>query len=197
MYREGRNMAIRSEPQNDIKERSMGFVHYYGRPEWLTDEILEELRAEARRRRGQASDVERQAHARVGACGSRFASSREMLRLIAVSVRPACPTGNANYLYYDSPGSGIDPHIDSVDFPLQVLLMIDHHGFTNQRSSLVIFPNGPRDPVPIVLDPGHLVLFDAASVYHGRTSVSPGERLVLLGAGYRAENPEADSCRSR
>lgn len=190
-------MAIGSEPQNDIKERSKGFVHYYGRPEWLTDEILEELRTEAHRRRSQASDVERQAHARVGVRGSRFASSREILRLIDISVGPACPTGNANYLYYDSPGCGIDPHIDSADFPLQVLLMIDHHGFTNQRSSLVIFPSGPTDPVPIVLDPGHLVLFDAASVYHGRTGVGPGERLVLLGAGYRAEDPGTGSCRSR
>jgi hypothetical protein len=169
---------------DDAVARSKGFVHYRGRPDWLTDITLERLKAEASDLRAHATQVDRQAHSPVGPQGRMLASSPEMLGLVADSIAAVRPSGNANYLYYDSLAAGIDPHIDSPDFPLQVLLMLWHEGFTEQRSSLVVFPEGPKRPVPVVLDPGELVLFSAASVYHGRTSVQPDECLTLMGTGY-------------
>jgi hypothetical protein len=95
------------------------------------------------------------------------------------------PSGNANYLYYDRPGAKIDPHTDSPDFPLQVLLMLDQSGYTStRRSALVIFPDGPKSAVSITLDPGQLILFRASEVVHGRTSTGTEERATLIGAGF-------------
>jgi hypothetical protein len=167
-----------------IADRTQGFVRYRGRPDWLTEPALAALVDESARLRASAGDVGRQAHSPAGPVARGFARSTRLLDLVTGHAGPVRPSGNANYLYYDKAGAGIDPHIDSPDFPWQVLLMLTHSGYGERRSSLVVFPDGPSNPVPVVLDPGELVLFRAASVYHGRTNAIEGERLVLLGVGY-------------
>jgi hypothetical protein len=172
----------------DVIARAQGFVCHHGRPAWLDQQLLDELVAEATDRRSAATQIERQAHSEAGPRAQAFARSDRLVGLVAQAAsRPPMgvrPSGNANFLYYDQPGAGIDPHMDSPDFPLQVLLMLEHEGYGERRSALVVFPDGPKDPVRVVLDPGELVVFRAASVFHGRSRVSPGERLTLLGIGY-------------
>jgi hypothetical protein len=95
------------------------------------------------------------------------------------------PSEDANYLYYEQPGAGIEPHIDRSEFAAQILIMIEHYGFSQHRSRLAVFPDGPQRPVFVPLEPGELVLFRAAEVVHGRTPVGSGEVARLLGIGFR------------
>jgi hypothetical protein len=168
----------------DAIRQTKGYVHYYGRPEWLGDMVLDLLCAEAARVRPRAIQVGRQAHSGVGEIGREVSRSARVMQLIAERAGPVRASGSANYLYYDEPKAGIDPHIDGPDFPLQILLMLEHTGYTEPRSALVVFPDGPKSAVRLPLEPGELVLFSAASVYHGRTSVGAGERLLVAGFGY-------------
>lgn len=164
---------------------SRGTVRYTGRPDWLTTPILDELAAEAVAMRGTAvQNSQLQFGARAGERALTFARSPEVLGLIDefTSRRPACKEGT--YLYYERPGAGIAPHIDRPEFTLQILLMLRHSGYGHRRSSLAIFPDGPKSAIYFPLEPGELILFQAANVTHGRTATSEGEIVNLLGLGY-------------
>jgi hypothetical protein len=172
-------------PASDVPARTRGLVCYVGRPEWLSDEHVTAMLAESLAFRAHATVVRSQAHCPVGPAGKAFTQAAELHRLIENHVGNVVPSGNSNYLYYDEPGAKIDPHTDSPDFPLQVLLMLHQSGYTSaRRSALAVFPEGPESIMRITLDPGHLVLFKAAEVVHGRTSAGPGERITLIGAGF-------------
>jgi hypothetical protein len=169
---------------DELLTRTAGRVLFRGRPAWIDERLVEDLREEAAALRGEAQQIERQLHGFAGPRGHGLATCSSLTELVTDLAGPVRPSGNANYLYYDQAGAGIDPHIDSPDFPLQVLFMVDHQGYEERRSTLVVFPTGPQEPVPVPLDPGELVLFRAASIVHGRTSVGEAERAVLLGIGY-------------
>jgi hypothetical protein len=176
----------------EIPVKSRGLVYYVGRPDWLRDSDIAAMLAEAREARPRATVVRLQAHCPVGAAGMAFAQAGELYELIQGYAGHVIPSGNANYLYYDRPGAKIDPHIDSPDFPLQILLMLQQSGYTDtQRSALVVFPEGPESAIRITLDPGELVLFRAADVVHGRTSIGTEEKATLIGAGYLPVSQES------
>ncbi|CAL9571721.1 hypothetical protein SUDANB95_04808 [Actinosynnema sp. ALI-1.44] len=158
---------------------------YRGRPDWLTDDVLKGLVDEAAALRPGAVLLHRQHHAPCGPVASAFADSADLHALIREHAGPAAPAGRANYLYYDDPGQGIDPHIDHGDFQLNVLLTLDHQAENRSRSHLVLFPHGPEKPLRIDQRPGELVLFWATAVVHARTNVGPGEQVRNIGIGYQ------------
>jgi hypothetical protein len=158
---------------------------YKGRPDWLTDGLFSRLLTESWECRQGARLIDRQFHRKCGPVAAQFARSAEMLALVGRYGGTAAPSAEAaNYLYYEREGDGIDPHIDADEFTLNVLLLLVHEGDT-RRSSLVLFPAGPKRPVRVDLNPAELVLFRAGSVVHGRTGLAAGERVHLIGMGYR------------
>lgn len=172
---------------DEMRHRARGHLLHKGRPDWLDDALLRSLAAEAAGLRPGAERVDRQFHCPVGPAGRSFARSTEMQQLLDPLAPGVRPTGNANYLYYDRPAAGIPRHKDSSDFPLQVLAMVDHAGWTStDRSALLLYPDGPDDaPLRVVLEPGELVFFRASEIFHARTPLGTTERLTLIGAGYR------------
>jgi hypothetical protein len=159
---------------------------YYGRPEWLGEEILADLAAEAEQLRRDAVLLRRQHHSPGGPKAFEFANSAELHALIRTHAGPAHESERANYLYYDEPGQGIDPHADVDAFQLNVLMTIEHLHDGGPGSTLVLFPRGPEHPVRIHQKPGELVLFWATEVFHARTKVTGTERVLNLGIGYQA-----------
>ncbi|NJK32240.1 MAG: hypothetical protein HC927_07435, partial [Deltaproteobacteria bacterium] len=90
--------------------------------------------------------------------------------------------GVASFLYYDE-RPGIDPHIDTDIFSLNVLLMLEHRQGEGPGSNLVIFP--PRaEPQRLDLQPGEIVVMFAGSIAHGRERVSRGEAVSILTFGF-------------
>src|SRR5256885_9031661 len=144
-------------------ERSGGYVLFHGRTEWLSDGLLADLNDEAEQCRSRAQQVARQAHSVAGPKAHALAHDRSLVDVVErLAGYPVTPSGNANYLYYDEPGARIDPHIDSPDFPLQVLLILQQSGYDASRSTLVVFPDGPKSAVQVPLDPGEFTVFKAS-----------------------------------
>lgn len=174
----------------ELYERTGGRVLYIGRPEWLTDDILQQLADEAATRRSMAVQVDKQAHSSAEPRALELARSPEVTAFVERLAGKVELSGNANYLYYDETGACIEPHIDSPDFPLQVLIMVEEHGHGPKRSALVLFPNdSPDGAIRIGLCSGQLVFFRAASIFHGRTPVQEGETACLLGIGFVPAEP--------
>jgi hypothetical protein len=172
--------------QAAIPEPTTG-VYYHGRPGWMTDDLLVALQSEAAVQRPDARLIKRQFHVAAGPCGSGLARSPEMLGLIARHAVPAIADGPANYLYYERPGDGIDPHVDTHEFDLNTLVLLAHSWQSEQASRLVLFPHGPERRLEFPLAPGELVLFRATGVIHARSGVAEGETVCNLGIGYQPQ----------
>lgn len=157
-------------------------VAYRGRPPFVTDSLLESFRRESAALRDRA--VKFHDHLVVsGAPGAReFAYSRSLGELVAAHAGPVEPTSKANYLYYDSVGLGIEPHIDNEEFSLNAILMLEHV-YEQDPSALVVYPPGaPAERIQ--LQPGELIVMFADSVVHARERVKIGERIRIAAFGF-------------
>jgi len=68
--------------------------------------------------------------------------------------------------------------------------MLQHEWVTERRSGLLLFPQGPQ-PVPILLEPGEVILFHAQGVIHARTPISDSgdEWVENMGIGFTPAGP--------
>lgn len=112
-----------------------------------------------------------------------IALSESVSEFLTERVGPVLPTYKANYLYYDEPGLGIDPHVDKDEFSLNVLTMLEHQP-ERRHSELILYPPG-QDAMHIHLQPGESLVFFADSVTHQRTRTIAGEAIRLVSFGYR------------
>lgn len=157
-------------------------VVYRGRPSFVTDSLLESLLDESTRVRPQA--VKFHDHLVVsGAPGAReLAYSRPLGELVTAHAGSVVPTSKANYLYYDSVGLGIEPHVDNEEFSLNAIMMLEHV-HEQDPSALVLYP--PGSPAErIHLRPGELIVMFADSVVHARERVKEGERVRIVAFGF-------------
>jgi hypothetical protein len=173
-------------PQTAIPDPTAG-VYYHGRPGWMTNDLVAALRSEAAVQRSDARLIKRQFHVAAGPCGSGLARSPEMLGLIARHAVPVIANGPANYLYYERPGDGIDPHVDTHEFDLNMLVLVAHSWQAEATSKLILFPRGPEQRQEFSLAPGELVLFRATGIIHARSGVAAGETVCNLGVGYQPQ----------
>jgi hypothetical protein len=160
-------------------------LFYHGRPKWLSHDLIAGLVEESDRMRGDAVQIKRQHHVAAGAQARRFANSAELKTLVdeCAGVQ-AGKAGPANYLYYEQPGDGIDPHVDHDQFALNVILMLRHVAEERRRSALVLFPEGPDTARRFYLEPGELVVFHSGGVLHARSNLGPREGVQNLGIGF-------------
>lgn len=159
-------------------------IAYYGRPAWLAPGLLACLQYEAERRREQPLD-------RIDhylGCGGQHADllsvEPAILDFVGAHVGPVKATGIASYLYYDRPGLGIRPHVDTEVFSVNLMLMLRHdHAADTAPSATVLFPAGGSAEY-YRLQVGEAMLMHGSSVIHTRSLVQPGENIHLLTIGF-------------
>lgn len=158
-------------------------VVYRGRPDFLTDELLDALRAEATQVRPQAERFDDHYVTSGAPLASEIAVSSELYDVLSAHAGHIQATARANYLYYDEPGLGIDPHVDKDTFSLNTILML-RHDYDSQPSALVLYPAG-REPERIYLQPGEMISMYADSIAHARERVREGESIGIVAFGFR------------
>jgi hypothetical protein len=159
-------------------------VVWRGRPDFMTDELLVSLQREADEGRGKAIRHDRYFLGYGGPVADRLARSGALVDFVSNHTTRMAPTGVASYLWYDEPGCGLDPHIDTETFTLNGIIMLRHTYVTEPASGLQLYP--PDQPAErIHLEPGELLLLYAGGTVHAREDVKPGESISLLTVGFR------------
>jgi len=159
-------------------------VVYRGRPPFISDSTLLELQVEARHLRPSADPFDEHFLGYGGELADAMSTSHELVSFVADRAGAVRPTGIASFLFYDEPGQGIEPHIDTDVFAFNVLLMLDHRGGGPAGSALVMFPPF-SEPERFQLAPGEMVMFFAGSVAHGREPVGQDEAVSILTFGFQ------------
>ena len=158
-------------------------IAWRGRPDFMTDELLESLQHESAKTRAQAYAYDNHYVGAGAPIANELAMSTLLKELVREHAGDVLPTGIASYLYYDHEGQGIPPHIDTDIFSLNVLLMLKHVGGGSRRSCLVVFPT-PDYSERIDLEPGEIVIMFAGSVTHAREYMKANEQVAILTFGF-------------
>lgn len=161
-----------------------GGIVWHGRPSFLSNSFLEELKDESRSLRAKAIRHDEHFLSPGGPVASRLAVSNPLINLVQEHTGKITPNTIASYLYYDLPGQGICPHIDTDVFSLNALFVLQHSSIRQAESELFVWDSA-GNPQLISMNPGDMVLFYADSVVHTRTPVSEGEQVSILTIGFR------------
>lgn len=156
-----------------------------GRPAFLTDKLLGELQGESRRGRLVAKEptaMDRYLLTCGGTVADKFATHPELVALVQERFPRVHPTGIASYIYYDGEEHGLDPHVDTEVYAVNVILMLDHE-YTANPSHLLVYENGAQ-PEKILLKPGDMLILNAGCVVHAREDMGPGEKVGILTIGF-------------
>jgi hypothetical protein len=159
-------------------------IAYRGRPAFMTPDLLADLQEEARTLRPSAKRFEEHFLGCGAPLANELAVSQQLVSFVREYAGEVEPTGIASFLYYDEPGQGIDPHIDTEIFSLNVLLMLEHN-YSDQlaQSALIVFPPF-GEPERLDLVPGEVVVMFAGSVAHGREAMKDCESVSILTFGF-------------
>ena len=163
-------------------------AQYRGRPELMTDGLLETLIAEAEEVGATAVPFDEHYLGCGGTVADRLATSPALTALVRSVVPGAEPTGIASYLFYRDAGQGIIPHIDTDIFSLNVLMMLRHDVPADAPTSSALYmhyPDGSEERFG--LTPGEVVIFLAGTQAHSRTPIAEGERVTILTFGFMPE----------
>jgi hypothetical protein len=157
-------------------------IVFQGRAPFFTDADLAAMDEESRANRYRAARFHDHYVSSGAPLAREMALSSDINDFLSERVGPVLPTYKANYLYYDAPGLGIDPHVDKDEFALNVLTMLEHRP-DRRHSELILYPPG-QEPVHIQLAHGESLVFFADSVTHQRTRTVAGESIRLVSFGY-------------
>ena len=169
--------------------RSLDFIQpsgvvWRGYPNFVTQEFLRQLRAEATTARNTAIRHDQHFLGFGGKIANEFACSQELASFVRMHVNEKMkPTGIASYLWYEEVGDGISPHVDTDIFTLNAILMLDHQ-YISEPSRLLIYPiDRPREAVQ--LSPGEMLLIYAGGTIHAREKIKAGEKVNILTIGFQ------------
>lgn len=158
-------------------------VVFCGRGEFFTDGDIAMLDRESIANRARAERFHDHYVASGAPLARELSLSQAINDFLSPRVGPVLPTYKANYLYYDEPGLGIDPHVDKDEFSLNVLTMLEHRP-DHRHSELILYPPD-QDALHIQLERGESLVFFADSVTHQRTRTANDETIRLVSFGYR------------
>ncbi|MFH8471579.1 hypothetical protein [Streptomyces sp. NPDC018000] len=158
-------------------------VVFCGRGPFFSDDDLAVLDRESLAYRVRAERFHDHYVASGAPIARELALSQSVNDYLSSQVGPVLPTYKANYLYYDEPGLGIDPHVDKDEFSLNVLTMLEHRP-DRRQSELILYPPD-QEALHVHLEPGESLVFFADSVTHQRTRTVAGEAIRLVSFGYR------------
>ena len=158
-------------------------VLWRGRLPFLTDDLLDALRREARAGHCRAIGASGHAFGCGGEVADKLAVAPELTQFMS-SLAPGCTTtGIASYVYYGKEGDGIPLHLDTGMFALNVLIVLEHR-HVGASSRLLMHTFG-AEPERLRLGEGEVVVFDGSSIVHGREPLGPDETVSLLTLGFR------------
>lgn len=159
-------------------------VAFRGRPPFISDELLLLLQQEAAIARKDTVPMDGHFLGCGAPMANELAVSSQLTEFVSGWAGKVKPTGIASFLFYEREGQGIDPHIDTDIFSLNVLMMLNHTRPAGYRpSALVVFPPD-GEPERLELEPGEMVIFFAGSIAHGRERMRFGESVSILTFGF-------------
>lgn len=173
-------------PMGEMTPRN-GII-YRGFPSWLDSNILERLQNEAILRRDQPLDRVDHFLGCGGVVADQLSVDKRIVDFVGECVgRKVKATGIASYLYYDKPGLGIRPHVDTDVFSINMMLMLKHDSESHENSSAtLIFPHSS-----IVecyrLKIGEVMLMYGGAVIHSRSIIQDEENICLLTIGFNQD----------
>jgi|GEM_PF-921483 hypothetical protein len=160
-------------------------VQYRGRPQFLSDDLLEALIQEAQEVGKTAIPFDEHYLGCGGPIADKIAVSEELADLVQSVVPGAESTGIASYIIYRDEGQGIIPHVDTDIFSLNVLLMLEHNvGMDIDQPSALQMHYADGQTERFDLSPGEIVIFLAGTQAHSRSAISSGENVTILTFGF-------------
>lgn len=157
-----------------------------GRRSFIDLRYLEALQSEAAEGQSNVLRYDRHSIGIGGPIADKLARSKELQSFVYELAPSLRATGVASYVYYFKPGDGLEPHVDTEIFSLNVLIML-HHEYIESPSHLVVYP--PQQAVQrLLLEPGEVLVMDAAGLVHGRESMKRGESLTILTIGFKPDS---------
>jgi hypothetical protein len=168
-------------------------IAYRGRPNFMTDKLVEDLRSEALSFRPYARLNFEQFLATIDTSDDssfceRLAASENLYHLVTQHAGPCLRSYISSYIYYEIPGQCSKPHVDNAFTAITVMIGLrsDHENLTSSSSASVIYwPDSP--PMEYRLEPGELVIFFGTCALHGRYPISSGETIHSLLLSFRPE----------
>lgn len=158
-------------------------ILWHGRPDFITDKLLKDLQKESTEIRKIAEAQERYFLGCGGKLANKLATSDHLVNMVQEYAPQMIPTGIASYLFYDKIGCGLDPHIDTEIFTLNMILMLKHEYDIKPASRLWIYPVN-EEPKQFQLLPGECLLLYAGGMVHSRDDIKDGENISLLTIGF-------------
>ena len=162
-------------------------VHPLGRLDFVGDELLELLRAEARAHRPeQQLPGRRPAPGRAGRTLASLAVSRQLREAVSDAVGFAvAPTHDAVY-QYDPPGSHVRTHVDTRDYHLVLHLLVEHTlpADGSPGSALLAHLPGPPGPRRVPLAAGEAVVLQGRGTIHSWEPLRADEQRTLIAIGF-------------
>jgi hypothetical protein len=156
-------------------------VQPLGRLPFVSDALLEQLRAEARRQLPERGSAKRAAPGPAGRVLAGVAVSPKLRDAVGAAFgRPVAPTFDAVYLY-DPPGSHVRTHVDTRDYELVVHLVLEH---ANPRSALLVHLAGETEPQRLPVGQGEAVALRGRGTIHSWEPLRNDEDRVLTAIGF-------------
>jgi hypothetical protein len=167
---------------------------YIGRPDFMTDDLVQALREEAALYRSRARPIAAgdplqflyQSDTHAGELLSeQLAESKQVKDLVETHTGAVDRSYVTSYIYYDQPGHCSKPHIDNYFTSVTAMVGLRHDSISGvlSSSSVIYWPDRPR--LNYQLRPGEVAIFFGVSVLHGRTPVVAGETVHSLLLSFR------------
>lgn len=163
-------------------------ILFRGRLPFLAGGDLRALQAEAEAGRAHAKYAERHRVGCGGPVADAFAVSEQLSKFVHRFAPGAVPTGIASYVHYDYDGAGLDPHVDSDIFSINVLIML-RHDYVDSPSHLILYP-ADEPAQRLLLVAGDVIIMEGAGLVHAREDMKAGERLSIVTFGFQRPAPE-------
>ncbi|MFC5473120.1 hypothetical protein [Paraherbaspirillum soli] len=171
-------------------------IVYRGRPDFMTDDLVQQLRAEALSFRPQAKENYEQFIVTVdtpddSTVCEKLAASDDLYRLVTQHAGPCQHSYISSYIYYEVAGQCSKPHVDNAFTSVTVMIGLRNDQLdpaAPSSTSIVYWPDSP--PMEYRLEPGELAIFFGVCVLHGRSPISAGETVhsLLLSFQPRMDN---------
>ena len=161
-------------------------VHPLGGLDFVGDELLDLLRAEAREQRPVQRQGRRSAPGQAGRVLASLAVSRQLREAVSGAVGfEVAPTHDAVY-QYDPPGSHVRTHVDTRAYPLVLHLLVEH---TLPRdgipgSALLVHLPGRPGPTRVPLAAGEAVVLRGRGTIHSWEPLRDDEERTLIAVGF-------------
>lgn len=169
---------LQKQPKIDIQN---GII-FRGKAPFFSNEDLHALDKESNEYRSKAGRFHDHYVSSGAPVAREISLSDKIHHFLENNIGSVIPTFRANYLYYDAPGLGIDPHVDKDEFSLNILTMLEHEGPKN--SHLILHPPG-QESIKLYLEKYETLVFLADRVTHQRIRTTLNEKIRLVSFGYK------------